>query len=44
MASAAVAAKLDPLWYAQLKFSQHKYEECIAMCTELLEQNPYDQV
>ncbi len=36
-------AQLDPVFLAQHKFRQQKYEECIAICTELLASNPYDQ-
>jgi tetratricopeptide repeat protein 8 len=27
---------VDPLWYAQSKFKRRRYDECIAICTELL--------
>ena len=38
-----MGATLDPVFLAQHKFQQHKYEDCIALCTELLAANPYDQ-
>ena len=41
--SAAAATSLDPVYAAMHKFRQHKYEECIAQCSELLAANPYDQ-
>jgi len=41
--AAAAGTALDPVYAAQQKFRQHKYEDCIALCTELLAANPYDQ-
>jgi tetratricopeptide repeat protein 8 len=35
--------QMDPLFMATLRFRTHRYEECVAMCTELLNANPYDQ-
>ncbi len=35
---------MDPLFMAHYYFRRRKLEECIAICTELLLNNPYDQV
>ena len=35
--------QLDPVFKAQWLFRQHKWDDCIALCTELLAANPYDQ-
>lgn len=32
------------MWVANTKLRRRKYDECIALCTNLLEKNPYDQV
>ena len=37
------SSQLDPVFKAQWLFKQHKYDDCIAHCTELLAANPYDQ-
>eukprot|EP00128_Syssomonas_multiformis_P018116 Colp12_sorted_trinity150504_noHs@13675 len=38
-----VASQLDPLYLAQIYFRQRKFDECISVCTALLDKNPYDQ-
>ena len=35
---------MDPLYAALSFYRRLKYEECAALCTEILEKNPYDQV
>jgi len=35
--------ELDPVFRAQWLARQHRFEECISLCTELLANNPYDQ-
>ena len=35
---------MDPLWHAMSKLRRGKLEECIALCDEMLSQNPGDQV
>jgi hypothetical protein len=35
---------MDPFYTALSFYRRLKYEECAAVCTELLEKNPYDQV
>jgi hypothetical protein len=35
---------LNPVWLASNKLRRRKYDECIAICTTVLEKNPYDQV
>ena len=37
-------SRLDPLWHALSKLRRGKYEECIAICDEILANNPNDQV
>merc|ERR1711969_51050 len=41
--SAAAGTTLDPVFAAMQKFRRHEYDDCVAMCTELLAANPYDQ-
>jgi len=38
-----VAEGMDPVWLASSKLKRRKYDDCIEICTELLEKNPYDQ-
>jgi hypothetical protein len=37
-------SQIDPLWHALSKLRRGKYVECIAICDELLANNPNDQV
>jgi len=37
-------SRIDPLWHALSKLRRGKYEECIAICDEMLANNPHDQV
>jgi len=37
-------SRIDPLWHALSKLRRGKYEECIAICDEMLANNPQDQV
>ena len=34
---------MDPVFMAFSLFRRHKYEECIACCSKILEINPYDE-
>ncbi|XP_038073225.1 tetratricopeptide repeat protein 8-like [Patiria miniata] len=34
---------MDPMYMAYSLFRRRKFEDCINICTELLEKNPYDQ-
>jgi tetratricopeptide repeat protein 8 len=34
---------MDPVWLAQSKLGRRKFDECIDMCSEMLDKNPYDQ-
>lgn len=34
---------IDPMFYALSKYRRRKFDECITICTELLEVNPLDQ-
>tara|TARA_B100000780_G_scaffold108831_1_gene76115 strand:- start:140 stop:388 length:249 start_codon:yes stop_codon:yes gene_type:complete len=36
--------KIDPVFLALQRFNRRQFDECIAMCSELLANNPYDQV
>ena len=36
--------KIDPVFLALQRFNRRQYDECIALCSELLANNPYDQV
>ena len=35
---------LHPVWLASNYLRRRKYDECIAICTDILAKNPYDQV
>ena len=35
---------MDPLFLAYSYFRRRKFERCVALCTQVLEKNPYDQV
>lgn len=35
--------ELNPVWVAQSRFRRRKFDECIDICTKILERNPYDQ-
>tara|TARA_B110000977_G_scaffold98970_1_gene130059 strand:+ start:14016 stop:14186 length:171 start_codon:yes stop_codon:yes gene_type:complete len=35
---------LHPVWLANNYLRRRKYDECIAICTDILAKNPYDQV
>ena len=43
MAASSGATALDPVFHAMHRFKQHRYDECITLCSEVLAQNPYDQ-
>ena len=34
---------MDPVWLALSLFRRHRYEECAAACTEILNTDPYDE-
>ncbi|MEW5311240.1 MAG: hypothetical protein WDW38_002972 [Sanguina aurantia] len=34
---------INPVWLAQSRFRRRRFDECIDICTTLLEKNPYDQ-
>jgi hypothetical protein len=38
------ARGLDPVWYAMSKLRRAQYEECIKLCSDVLEENQLDQV
>ncbi len=35
---------INLVWLAQSKLRRRKFDECIEICSKLLERNPYDQV
>ena len=35
---------IDPVFLALQRFNRRQYDECIALCSDLLANNPYDQV
>ncbi len=35
---------MDPMYLAYSFYRRRKFEQCVALCTQLLEKNPYDQV
>jgi hypothetical protein len=40
----AAAAGLNPIWLAQSKLRRRRFDECIEICSDVLQANPYDQV
>ncbi|KXZ42612.1 BBS8 protein [Gonium pectorale] len=34
---------LNPVWLAQSRLRRRKFDECIEVCTNILDKNPYDQ-
>jgi len=43
-AGVSTAGQLDPVFVAQMRLRKRKFDDCIAICTRLLEENPLDQV
>eukprot|EP00197_Chlamydomonas_leiostraca_P003950 CAMPEP_0202869944 /NCGR_PEP_ID=MMETSP1391-20130828/13933_1 /ASSEMBLY_ACC=CAM_ASM_000867 /TAXON_ID=1034604 /ORGANISM="Chlamydomonas leiostraca, Strain SAG 11-49" /LENGTH=107 /DNA_ID=CAMNT_0049550349 /DNA_START=86 /DNA_END=406 /DNA_ORIENTATION=- len=41
--SLGLAKDLNPVWLAQSRFRRRKFDECIELCTSILDRNPYDQ-
>ena len=39
-----VSVSMDPLYLAHSFYRRRKFEQCVIICTNLLEKNPYDQV
>ena len=35
---------MDPFFLALSRFNRQRFDECIEICTQMLEKNPYDQV
>ena len=35
--------KLDKAYLAIVRYQRREFEECIEVCTKILEQNPYDE-
>ena len=35
---------MDPLFMAISLFRRRRFEECVKICSDILESNPYDQV
>lgn len=42
--SAAMAPEMEPLFLAWSYFRRRKFQLCAALCTQMLEKSPYDQV
>ena len=38
------ASSMEPLFIANSLLRRRRFEECVKVCTEILEKNPYDQV
>ena len=34
---------MDPFFLATSRFNRQRYDECIDICTQMLDKNPYDQ-
>lgn len=39
-----VASKLDPFFLALSRARRRRFDDCVEICSDILEQNPYDQV
>ncbi|KAG2451608.1 hypothetical protein HYH02_003389 [Chlamydomonas schloesseri] len=37
------ASQVNPVWLAQSRLRRRKFDECIEVCTGILDKNPYDQ-
>jgi tetratricopeptide repeat protein 8 len=35
---------MDPFFLAVSRYKRQRYDECIEICTQMLDKNPYDQV
>ena len=35
---------MDPFFLAVSRFNRQRFDECIEICTQMLDKNPYDQV
>lgn len=42
--SSNVSLALDPLFMARSLFRRRRFEECVKICSVILQKNPYDQV
>ena len=38
------ATTMNPVWLAQSRLRRRKFDECVDICTSILDKNPYDQV
>jgi hypothetical protein len=43
-ASVHETSGINPIWLAQSRLRRRRFDECIEICTDVLEKNPYDQV
>ena len=34
--------KMDPFFLAMSKFNRQRFDECVDICTQMLDKNPYD--
>lgn len=34
---------MDPFFLATSRFNRQRYDECVDICTQMLDKNPYDQ-
>jgi len=41
---ANVIQQVDPFYMALLRSKQRRFQESVDICTDILDQNPYDQV
>ena len=44
MAASTETMVIDPLFMATKLFRHRRFEDCVKLCTEVLEKNPLDQV
>ena len=42
--AADVATQMDPFFLALSRARRRRFDDCVEQCTELLNENPYDQV
>jgi hypothetical protein len=42
--STVAEAGLNPIWLAQSKLRRRRFDECIEICSDVMQANPYDQV
>jgi tetratricopeptide repeat protein 8 len=43
MSTTVLEKGLNSVWLAQSRFRRRRFDDCIEICTQILERNPFDQ-